>query len=530
MIKQLISIRLRSLMSSMGGKKKDGTVAKLSVGKIILFAVLYLYLAAVFVGLFTFLAIGMGITMIPTGQDAMYYGMFVLIGFSMVFIFSIFETKAELFDCKDNELLLSMPIKPSHIVVSRVSTVLIYNYVEMALVMLPAIIVYAVMGGSPIGVAGGILVYLLLPLFATALSSGVGYIVAAVSRRIKNKTLVTTLISLMFLLAYFYFYFGFIGEMGSETEDTIAINIPNVPIIAALGAPALLKPIPTLIFAAASLGSAYFAFRTISAQYFKITADRGVTNRVEYKAEKLVKRTALSALTCKELRRFFSSSVYMLNAGMGVIFTVVLGVAALLYSSDVTEFISALGLPQGTVSVIFVIGMTFCSGMTMISASALSLEGKSLWIPKSMPIATRTVLLSKLLPHIIITTPTTLICSALLMIAGDAAPAEIPFYVLTPLLANVMLALFGLVLNVAFPKFEYVNEAQPVKSSAPVFFTMLFGMAWSLVVSGVGIALSLFGLALIAHLLIFLMTAAVCAILTAVLLGPCVRKYDRLGV
>ena len=532
MIGKLISIRLRALVNVMGGKKKDGTVSRPSVGKLILLGILFLYLGATFAGLFTLLAIGFGITLLPIGHGGMYYGMFIIIAFSMVFIFSIFETKSELFECRDNELLLSMPIKPSHIVISRIATVLIYNYVEAALVMVPAIVVFALFDGSPLGIAGGILAYLLLPLFATALSSGVGYIVSEITKRIKNKTLITTLLSVGFLLAYFYVYFGFLGGAGMEAggEESLAIPVPYVPVIAAIGSVAMMKPLPTVLFVILSLGAAYLAYRIISDRYFDIARATSVSSRTEYKAKKLVRRSALMALTGKELRRFFSSSVYILNAGTGVIFSVVLAVAAILNSGELVYLISELGMPRECISVVFVIGLVFCAGMNMLSASALSLEGKSLWIPKSMPLSTRTVLLSKLLPHLIVTVPATLVCSFLLMIAGKATPAEIPFYILTPALSNVMFALFGLLMNVTFPKLELINDAQAVKSSAAVFFTMIFDFLWSIVVSAVGIGLSVIGFPLLSHGAILLLTLLLSALFALLLFIPCVKKYDKLGV
>ena len=531
MIGRLIAIRLRSLVTAVGGKRKDGTVSRPSVWKLLLLGILFLWLGATFVGLFTLLAIGMGMTMLPLGQGDMFYGMFVIISFSLVFILSIFETKSELFECRDNELLLSMPIKPSHIVVSRIATVLIYNYVQTATVMVPAIAVFAVFDGSPLGIVGGILAFLMLPLFTTALSSGVGYIVAEIAKRIKNKTLITTLLSLAFFVAYFFVYTGLIGDAGAmeETEDSLAITIPYIPAIGFIGSVAT-NVLGMLVLAALSVGTAYVAYRIISERYFAITRAESVVARREYKAKRLVRRSALAALTGKELRRFFSSSVYILNAGMGVIFTVVITALAVINSTDFAYAIEAFGMPAEATSVVFVLGLILSSGMTMLSASALSLEGNSLWIPKSMPLSAKTVLLSKLAPHIIVSVPVTLICSVVLMIAGKATPLEIPFYIITPVLTNVMFALFGLVMNVAFPKFELINDAQAVKSSAPVFLAMIFDIIWTLAASGIGILLSMFGMPLLAHTVLLLLTLLLTALLALILFIPCARKYDRIGV
>ncbi len=531
MIKTLLSIRLRSAFASMRGKKKDGTVGKPSTGKIILFAVLYLYLALVFLGLFTMLALSFAPMTVGVGLDAMYYGIFMLVGFSFVFIFSIFETKSELFDCKDNELLLAMPIHSRDIVVSRILIVLIYNYVEMAAVMLPAIIVYAVFGGSVIGVFGGIAVLLLMPLLATALASGVGYGVALLARRFKNNSFIITLASLIALLVYFVAYFGLMDSFEAMLEDESFVMTES-PLLSAIGSVALLSPLPLLIFTVLSLGSAYLAWRVISAKYIAIATDNKGSARVEYKARRLERKSAFEAMTRKELRKFFSSSTYMLNSAMGVIFTVAIAVIALINRGSMLALVdelSASGINgRGMLSTLMIAALVMTGSMNMISACALSVEGKSLWVLKSMPISATTVLLAKCMPHVLVTTASTLVSAVLLMISCGAPVWYWPFFILTPTVTNILFALLGIALNVAFPKFEFDNEAQPVKQSLPVFLSMITGMLWGFIIIAISTVLSIFGLAIIAVIATFTVTSVAAAIMYAVVTGPCVRKYEKL--
>jgi ABC-2 type transport system permease protein len=189
MIKTLIGIRLRSALSGiLGGRQKNGKKNS-GRGKIIAFIIAYVYLIAVFGGLFSFYATAAAPVLIAAKLDWFYFAMFTVIAFAMTFVLSIFETKGELFECKDNELLLAMPIKPRDIVLSRIFTVLIYNYLETLLVMLPAIICYVVFGGSAMGIIGSVILTLTLPIFSTALASGLGYAVALLSKKFKKNSL-----------------------------------------------------------------------------------------------------------------------------------------------------------------------------------------------------------------------------------------------------------------------------------------------------------------------------------------------------
>ncbi len=528
MIKTLLSVRLRSALSAMNGKRKDGSVAKMSKGKMALFGLLYLYVAVVFLALFSMLAFGTAPVLVSLGLDAMYFGIFMLMGFSLVFIFGIFETKSELFDCKDNELLLSMPISPRDIVISRILTVLIYNYIEMAVVMLPAVIAYAVYGGSAVGVIGGIIAYLLLPLVSTALASGVGYGVAAVSRRIKKNSLVTTLISLGFLLIYFVVYFAVIENMEAIMGGTE--NVLENPALAAIGSAAMLKPLPLLIFVILSVGSAYLAYRVISAKYIAIATDNRGAKRIAYKRERLVRHSAFSALARKELRLFFSSSAYMLNGAMGVVFTVVLSFVALFNKRSLISFADLLvGGGQGgeLLAPLLIAALTLMSSMNMISASALSLEGKNLWIPKSMPLSARDVLLSKCVPHLLVTSVPTILSAVLLMIACSAPIEYWAFFILTPVLTNAAFALLGIALNVAFPKFSFENEAQPIKQSMATFLSMITSMVWSILVIVLNLFLTLSGRGILASLLTLGATALLAAALYFAVVTVCVKRYEK---
>ena len=100
--------------------------------------------------------------LIAIGADWFYFFMFVGIDALLVFIFGVFQTKAEIFECRDNELLLSMPIKPISIVLSRVLSVIIWNYIESLIVFAPAVTVYAAFGGSLRGIIGGILLFFII--------------------------------------------------------------------------------------------------------------------------------------------------------------------------------------------------------------------------------------------------------------------------------------------------------------------------------------------------------------------------------
>ncbi len=524
MIKILVKNRLRGFVS---GMLKQGK--KASKGKILLFAFLFAYLFAAVAFLSGTFAYMLGEVFISNGFSWLFFAIFTLASFTAVFLLSIFETKSELFDCKDNDLLLSMPIPESALVVSRTIVVLIFNYIIEALVILPAIVVYAIISHDALGVIGALTVSLFTPLLATALSSGVGYALAYLSKKIRKSTLLTLVLSLGFIFLYFWGYNKLVTGMDSFIGGFNPDSIPkNLKILEFIGNASLLKPLPLLTVAAVCVLAAIVAYLIISARYIKLATSHIGSKKIKYEARKTDAKSPLWALTGKELKKFFTSAIYMLNSGIGLIFTVAIAVVILINKSMLIDIVSALFGSQDYLAPVLAIMLVFFSSMNMMSASALSLEGKNLWIIKTVPVSDNTVILSKVLPQIIVSTPPVLLSSVLMIIASGASAIYWPFIILTPFVANVGFAFLGLCFNILAPKFDFDNEAQPVKQSLAVFLTMITQAALAILVGVLTVFLLFKGfplLAAVAGLVFFIVFTVVCAI---ILFIPCKQKYTKM--
>ncbi len=524
MIKLLVKNRLRGTVS---GMLKQGKRA--SKGKIALFAVLFAYLFACVIFLSATFAYMLGSVLIPTGAAWLYFAMFILASFSAVFLLSIFETKSELFDCKDNDLLLSMPIPEKALVISRTIVVLIFNYLIQALVILPAAVVYAIISRDAIGVIGVLAVSLFTPLLATALSTGVGYLVARVSKRTNKSTLITIILSLAFIFLYFWGYNALItgieGFLANFNPEELKGNLKIVEFI---GNAALLNPISLISLIAVCTLLSFFVYCLIARNYISMATNNRGAKKIKYEARKINVRSPLFALCKKELNKFFTSSMYMLNSGIGLVFTVILSVVAVINKPMLAEISTALFGGENYLAPALAIALVFLSSMNMMSASALSLEGKKLWVLKTIPVKDSTVILSKVLPQIIVTTPPVLISSILMIIASGAEAIYWPFIILTPFLANVAFAFLGLIFNILFPKFDFDNEVQPVKQGLASFLTMLTQMIISILALVITVALMLLGLPLISALAGFALFLLLSAVFALILFIPCKQKYAKI--
>lgn len=539
MIKRLIGLRLRAAFLSMtqGRRSKDGSYTRMSTGKLVLYVILYAYLGLVFAGMSAGISFVLGALFLP-GSDWAYFGILLLAVFSILLLLSIFETKSELFECKDNALLMSMPIRPRQIVVSRIFVVLIYNYVEMALVALPMLFVYLILGHSVAHLFTAALVFAILPFPATALAAFFGYLLAELSKRMRNKTLVSVVLALGFFALYFVGYMKLMGSLESmEDMDTASVEalLEKLSFLRPLGECAAGKPLPLLLYILLSAAVTYVAYVLISRHYFSVITATVGTSRRAYRLNRGGGRSPFFALAGKELRRFFSSAAYILNAAISPLLGLGLAVFTLVRRQSMLGAIDSMmqemeglsGTPSSLLAPVFIIAAVFFAAMNLTASSAVSLEGNSLWIPRSMPLSERTVLLAKTVPHFLVGTPISLLTLFLLLAAVGAEWYYYPLGILTLLLANAAFALLGVVMNVAFPKFAYNNEAQVLKQSAAVGLSMLVQMVLDILLLVLTVPLSLFSLGIVALFVALILFAGMTVGLYFLLTGPCARRFSR---
>ncbi len=536
MTRKLLAIRLRSMLAAAAtGKDKKGNVKSISKGKIVLFSFIYLLLAASLFAMAFSVASSIAGLMVSLGAEDIYYGIFSFLTFTFLFILSIFETKAELFDCKDNELLLSMPIAPKSIMISRISAILIYNYIIELVFMVPVVISALIFGGSVVFAIGAVLLILTIPLLATALSAGVGYLVHLASVRFaKFKNIAIIALSLSAMAIYFICYNAILNNFETilaELENNVGNAGGVFSILAFIGSVAEFAPIPLIVYLLSAILLTVIAGFVISKNYIKLMTVKYGAKKTEYKEKRLIQKSAFSAIVRKEFARFISSPTYMLNGGLGLILEIVLAVLIAVNAPMLFEIDPEILLEQGVsmeivksvLVPIIVSGLLFCEAMNMISASALSLEGKNLWIIKSIPVDARSVLLAKTIPNSVLNIGASVISGIIVAIGVNVSLVYYPICVLIPAAGGVLFSLMGIIINVLLPKFEFINEAQVVKQSIATFLSMLANIVFTVLIAAV--AVLTVGLGVLGAYLTLLMILILCLIMYALVEGPISKKY-----
>ena len=190
-----------------------------------------------------------------------------------------------------------------------------------------------------------------------------------------------------------------------------------------------------------------------------------------------------------ELRHFTSNPMVMMNSAIGIAFTIFLAGALIVKSNDVKIIVQSISpLLQGTLNEWLVAGLCLViigvSSFNYISASLISLEGNRLWIIKSLPLKTKDILDSKLLLHIVLCIPPAIIFSLAGIYVFSLNIVDALIVVVVPVIFIVFEAIFGLLINLWKPKFDWVNETIVVKQSMAVMIAMLGTMAFVVLVAG----------------------------------------------
>lgn len=478
------------------GRSRNKTKYSLGAGLLLIFG-----------GLFIFLFSSMAISTMETALSYVnnpdlsltekeildYLQMPLYVTMGMIGMFVILLMVSKITSNKKNndvELLLSLPIKKSEIVLSKI----IFNYVfDLGMILstlLPSFIVYFIYVPNKPDMGYFIrcgYLLLIIPMLSNALGSLISYLFNFLTRRFVKaqviKSIITVVFLVFFLLGYYALQFYF--ELFAQSNDTFALS--DIVVLRALvdfvlgqnwllygviiTLICLLPFILCVVISAISLG--------------KHTKSKSNKNKTLVYKESSVTKTLLE----QEVGRYFGSNTYVMNTLFGGILLVILSVAYfLLGDAFITSKITALtgensfinGVLNNIPLIIIMIGVIVISTIS-ISSSSISFEGKNIWIIKVNPVGYKDVFRSKILCNFIISSACALIASLFFGVRFiiDYNLLGVAYYigfVLLTVLFSLITSSVGLFINLIFPKLDWQSEAEVIKQSMASGITLLINM------------------------------------------------------
>ena len=487
MLKALLKKQFSELLYSYmkrGVAKPDEKGAN-NKSKLALFAVLMLYVVGVFVVIFYKIMRELCPALCAAGLQWLYFSLAGMLATALAIIGSIFLVQYQLYEAKDNELLLSMPIPTSYIMFARLLALYLQNFLFEALVFIPAIVVYVQMGQLHLiaTVINNGLLLLLMPLFSLALTCVLGWLVALLSSRVRFRNLAVIVFSLAFIVGYIYVYSQFPKFLDSilknSSDISNAVHSYVYPFYE-LGRAGTGNVGALLMFLLITAVVAGLVFLLLKVNFVKLATAKPNEKKAVYKEKTVRASSTDAALLKREALHFFKSPVYFLNGALGSI-AMLLGTGAVIWKRHMLDFLPNI-IPNepkydGVVELTLALVVCFACAMNAITAPSISLEGKSIWISQSLPIPAEKVLWSKLRLHLLISAPTALLLAGAFAFVLKISGTGLLLMLLTPLLFVLLTGLIGLVCNLKMPTLKWNNEAYAIKQSFSVLTAILVTIA-----------------------------------------------------
>jgi ABC-2 type transport system permease protein len=451
-------------------------------GKTILISIAILYGIGALLLSFGVMFFDLGATLFPLGQIDTLLGFIYVYAIAMTAIMSLLRANVYLFQYRDYHILAPLPLKPTTVMIGKLIVMLLVMYIPTIFITLPIAFSYF----YHVGVQFLPLVYyiiglLFVPLLPITIVSFVSLLIARVSARMRHKNIITILLSLALMLAYIIFSITSVGDPETNPllgqvgaiSDLAAYYWPLAWFVKSVSTSSivsllLLVASHTIVFGLFILAVSRMAIKTNQLAQVTTVFQKGG-------AYKVISQGAFKTLVIKEFRKFIQTPMYALNSGIGLVFLLIFSLLSLFYKSGIAQMLPMLGEAGMPPSLLLMIFVGFCVAMTYTPAISLSLEGKNIWVIKSLPIEALAIVGAKIVFNLLLVVPTAML--GLLML-GFAL--EMNYLTLLALLGwsisfGVLTSLFGAMLNLLFPKINFSNEIEVIKQSIASLFAVFGG-------------------------------------------------------
>ena len=347
--------------------------------------------------------------------------------FALISIFIIMSNYKKIntlfFKNKDYDILSSMPIKRSQIIISKVLDIYITAFFISCVVLLPSYYVY--IKNVSVDILFHVRYFLtlfMIPIIPTILSILVGYLISFISTFFKRKDLVQLVISIAFFMIGYKFGSS-LSSMGPNDFANLGkamikifnhfypITIMYKDIVISESVFSLIMYILlNIIFVVSSIFIITKTFEYINGKLQHVSSSKN--KKIKYAKNKGIYHAMLK----KDYKRLIGCVNYILNSCIGVLLTGFL-IAGLITAK--TNSPTSLIFISSKVSIYMLpFLMIMMLGYIYPAAVSLSLEGKNFYILRTLPISFNKIIKEKLLFEMSISLPMALVSIIVLIISS----------------------------------------------------------------------------------------------------------------
>lgn len=451
---------------------------------------------------------------IVAGTPELLFSTPVFFSWISIFIFSLPAVITILFMSRDNSLLLSMPIPPVSIIISKLLVVFTYMLPIHLLVWIPAFYVYiSYMGVSPQLIIGGIFHLFLTPLVPLSLAALLGLLLAKGVNFTRHKT-AFEVVGMIFFLAVIIGIQLFVsrnmssGIVGEEITDTLIIDMMSrgLEIFAPFqwgvevfgNTNPVLFTISYVVFillcVCISLFATAFGFSTVVQTRTEASLPK---KAVSFEHTDLGRSAVILSLLNREWSILKSSSTFLLESFAQALILPLMAVIIWITNSQYGEEMAPLydlirETPFAGLAVFAII--VLMTNLSSLSATSLSREGKGFALSLIVPVPGRTQVLAKLILHMIFFVPALLIDIIMLYMLFPLNMADLTYIIPGSLAALALFFGIAISIDLKSPLLTWTHPQQAMKQNLNVLGSMGFMFLGFILLGGIGTGLLFLGL------------------------------------
>ena len=332
-----------------------------------------------------------------------------------------------------------------------------------------------------------IVAIILFPIVPIVISCVIGAFSTLISSKFKGKSYVQTVISMSMILLIMFLSFNMQGLMANIADNASYINEIIGKIYYPTGAYVDLvlefDVLKFIIFIIAHLLLFTITILVLGKVYFKINS---LTKSV--KAGRVNKNYAIKtsrpiiALIKKEFKRFINSTVFVTNAGFGLVLFIL---GCIIVSVNFDGLLAPIIESNPNLAIdeiksflpIAMLGFVCMSSfMTSITSSMISLEGKSFNILKSLPVKPYTIVKSKVYTAVLIMIPFFIIGDIIVFVRFNFDILSMVIILVESVLLPLVAETIGIIINLKYPRMDAKNDTEVVKQSMSSTLSVFIGM------------------------------------------------------
>ena len=425
-----------------------------------------------------------------------------LFGQLLILVFGVFYIMSNFYFSSDIELLIPLPLKPSHIVASRFAVVMINEYLTLTPVLLPPIIIYGLGTGAGLFYwIKALLLFVASPVIPLAVCSLFVMALMRVVNISKKRDLLAIIggIAGLFIALGFnlliqqmpknneldYFKnllessYGFIETVGKRFPPSLwatwGLSLPGTD--GALYFILFLLVAVVLFIALLWLANRVFLYSILSGA--KSGRNRRGVDLGSDKAEYNRGSSPLRALFSKEWKLMLRTPVYMLNGVAGSVIGPAILIMMFIVQRNNQEFAAITRYLENPENAMYIAlgGLALMLFMSLtnsaVYSTSISREGSGFWFSRMIPVRPGIQALSKLYQGVTLSLLGITVTAILLAVfIGVDLPRVIVISVIS-LAASVPMASVGIIIDILKPKLEWTNEQQAMKQNMNTLLGML---------------------------------------------------------